>query len=126
MRNIFEKFGSYGAVVAAAACPICFPKLALFGALFGLGALVKYETLFFFSAQVLVLMALTAHVVSYRKQHNKPLLVLAMVSGSVFFISLYLWPNEYLSYTALLGLISATIWLSISNRQCAQCEAPPA
>src|SRR5216117_287385 len=44
MKIHLEKIGSLGAVIAAAACPICFPKLALLGALFGLGALGAYES----------------------------------------------------------------------------------
>jgi len=47
MQFKLENFGSFGAIVAAAACPICFPKLALLGAFFGLGALSKYEAFFF-------------------------------------------------------------------------------
>lgn len=39
MKAWLEKASSIGAVVAAAACPVCFPKLALLGAVFGLGAL---------------------------------------------------------------------------------------
>jgi hypothetical protein len=38
-RAFVEKFGSIGAIIAAAACPICFPKLALIGSAVGLGVL---------------------------------------------------------------------------------------
>jgi len=127
MKNIFERFGSFGAVIAAAACPVCFPKLALFGALFGLGALAPYETLFFFVAQGMVVMTLIAHVLSYKHQlrdnrGNKTVLVLSLGSGAVFFLSLYVLVWEYLSYLALLGLIGAAIWQIFWNRQCNQCE----
>jgi len=38
-----EKFGTVGAVLAALACPICFPKVALVGAAVGLGVFAPYE-----------------------------------------------------------------------------------
>ncbi len=64
MHFKLENYGSFGAIVAAA-CPICFPKLALIGAFLGLGALAKYGTFFFYVAHVLILIALVGHVTSY-------------------------------------------------------------
>ena len=57
MKVHLEKFGSIGAIVAAAACPVCFPKLALLGAILGLGGLGAYEWQLFIVAQVLVALA---------------------------------------------------------------------
>lgn len=54
MKTHLDKIGSIGAVIAAAACPVCFPKLALLGALFGLGALGVYEAQLVIAAQLLV------------------------------------------------------------------------
>jgi hypothetical protein len=54
MKTYLEKIGSFGGIIAAAACPVCFPKLALIGALFGLGALGAYESQLFVAAQVLI------------------------------------------------------------------------
>ncbi|WP_455206634.1 MerC family mercury resistance protein [Kaarinaea lacus] len=121
MRNKLEKFGSFGAIIAAAACPICFPKLALLGALFGLGALANFETGFFFGAQVLVVLAVIGHVVSYMKHKNWKLLSLAIISALLLFISLYAYVSEILSYLAFGGLIIATIWLIYENRRCSSC-----
>lgn len=39
MKLLLDKFGSFGTVAAAAARPVCFPKLAVVGAFFGLGGL---------------------------------------------------------------------------------------
>jgi len=121
VQNILEKFGSFGAIVAAAVCPICFPKLALFGAMLGLGALAKFETTFFFGAQILVILAIIGHVVSYKKHKNGKLLSLAAVSAILLFVSLYAYVSELLSYLAFSGLIVATIWLVIENRRCSSC-----
>lgn len=124
MRNKLENVGSFGAIVAAAACPICFPKLALLGAIFGLSALAKYEVAFFYGAQILILLALAGHIISYKKIRNQFLLALAIISAVLFFVSLYAFVSEILSYLALTGLVAATVWMVIENRQCTRCAAP--
>jgi mercuric ion transport protein len=43
MKPRLEQTGTWGAVVAAILCPMCFPKLALIGAALGLGVLAPYE-----------------------------------------------------------------------------------
>jgi len=124
MRNKLENFGSFGAIIAAAACPICFPKLALLGAIFGFGALMKYEVAFFYGAQVLIVIALIGHIISYKKVQNRPLLALAIISAVLFFTSLYVFVSETLSYIGLAGLVAATIWMIIESRRCVECVTP--
>ena len=121
MRFKLENYGSFGAIVAAAACPICFPKLALIGAYLGLGALAKYEVIFFYGAHILIVMALVGHVISYRKVPNRSILALAIISASLFFISLYLIASETLAYIALAGLVAASIWMIIESRRYDSC-----
>ena len=121
MQNKLEKFGSFGAIIAAMACPICFPKLALVGALIGVGVLAPYETAFFFGAQILVVLAVIGHVLSYKKLQNWKLLSLAIISAILLFISLYVYVSEILSYIAFSGLIIATIWLIIESRRSSNC-----
>jgi len=121
MRFKLENYGSFGAIVAAAACPICFPKLALIGAFLGLGALAKYETFFFYGAHVLILIALVGHVISYKKVQNRTLLALVIISASLFFASLYLIVSEILAYIALTGLVAATIWMIVESRRYDSC-----
>lgn len=118
MRSKLEKVGSFGAIVAAAACPICFPKLALIGALFGFGVLANYEVLFFYMAQVLILIALIGHIISYKRLQNLTLLVSAFISAILFFGSVYVYASEILSYLALAGMIAAMVWKTIEDRRC--------
>ena len=125
MQNKLEKFSSFGAIVAAAACPICLPKLALLGALFGLGALAAYETVFFFAAQILVVLAVVGHTISYSIHRNWKLFSLTLVSALMLFISLYAFVSEILSYAAFAGLIVSTIWLMEENRRYQSCAATP-
>jgi mercuric ion transport protein len=123
MRSKLEKFGSFGAIVAAAACPFCFPKLALIGALFGFGVLVEYEVVFFYMAQLMMIVALVGHIISYKRLGNLTLLVLAFFSVILFFGSLYVFISEILSYLALTGMITAMAWMMIEDRRCTKCVA---
>ncbi len=118
MRSKLEKVGSFGAIVAAAACPICFPKLALIGALFGFGVLVKYEIVFFYMAQIMIIIALVGHIITYKRLQNLTLLILAFISVILFFGSLYVFTSEILSYFALTGMIAAMAWMIIEDRRC--------
>ena len=124
MRDSAGKFGSLGAVLAAIFCPICFPKLALLGVFFGLGALAKYEIVFFYAAQAFVLLMLVANIISYKRYKNKTLLLLVLVSVLMFFISLYVFVSEILSYVALTGLVVASVWSVFESRRCSSCEVP--
>jgi mercuric ion transport protein len=118
MRSKLEKFGSFGAIVAAAACPICFPKLALIGALFGFGVLVEYEVVFFYMAQLMMIFALVGHIISYKRLRNLSLIILACISATLFFGALYVFTSEVLSYLALVGMIAAMAWMMIEDRRC--------
>ena len=121
MKNTLEKFGSFGAIIAAAACPICFPKLALLGTVFGLGVLAPFETAFFYAVQILVVMAVVGHFVSYKRHQNETIVLLASLSAVLLFLSLYLLGSEFLSYVGFGGLIVATVWLGFENRRCVVC-----
>ena len=125
MQNKLEKLGSFGTIIAAAACPVCFPKLALLGGLFGLGALAKYETAFFIGAQILVAFALIGHIISYKKHRNRKLLSTTIVSVAIFFLSMYVVRSEILSYSALIALIATTIWVTFESRRCSTCATSP-
>ena len=118
MNLKLDKFGAFGTIVAAAACPICFPKLALIGALVGLGALAEYEYYFYIAFQVFALVTFTGVLLTYRIQRNLKILILAFASVTLFFVSLYLIANEYLSYLALAGLVASVIWQLVEAKKC--------
>ena len=124
MKDSASKFGSLGAVLAAIFCPVCFPKLALLGVFFGLGALAKYEIIFFYAAQFFVLLMLVANIISYKRFKNKMLLTLVVLSVLLFFISLYVFVSEAMSYVGLAGLVIASVWSIIESRRCDSCEVP--
>ena len=106
MKAHLEKIGGVGAVIAAAACPVCFPKLALIGALFGLGALGAYESQIFIGAQILALVAVAGHALNFLGQRRQWPLVLALLSGAAVFAGLYVVASEWLSYAGFAGLVA--------------------
>lgn len=121
MNNKLGRFGSFGGILAAAVCPVCFPKLALLGALFGFGALAQYEVIFFYGLQVLIVAMLLSHVIAFKRGGDKRLLILVSVSAVLFFVSLYVLVSEYLSYLALTGLVASSVWLILAPRRSGEC-----
>ncbi len=117
-----DKFGTLGTLIAAAACPICFPKLAIIGTLIGLGALSKYEYYFFIAFQVFVLVTFIGIFLAYRKRGSLKILILAFASVALFFISLYIVVNEYLSYFALAGLVASIIWQLLKAKKSSEMQ----
>ena len=108
MKDWLDKAGSIGSVIAAAACPLCFPKLALIGALFGLGALSAYEYQLFIAVQALVGIAVTGHALAYLRHRNRWLLGTAVLSGAAVFAGLYLFRSEWPVYAGFAGLVAAS------------------
>ena len=117
-----EKLGTVGAMLAAILCPICFPKLALIGAMLGLGALTPYEGWFAAAAQVFLVLALVGHVVAYRRHRNRWIAVLAGVGVTLVLDSLWLRYVEALVYAGLVALVAATVWSMFAMRRCTSCE----
>lgn len=136
MPKHLEKLGSVGAVVAAAACPICFPKLAVVGGLIGLGAFSAYEAQLFIAAQLLVLVALAGHALAYRQSRNAWLFAAALISGAGVFGGLYAFGSEWVTYAGFAGLIAASsfdLWARLrrpparsSVLTCPKCRAAAA
>lgn len=124
-RTLVEKFGTVGAAVAALACPVCFPKLALIGAALGLGIFAPYERYIALAVQALFVIALLGQGLAYRSHRNKWLLALAFVTTALMFIAYYVIPSSILLQISLLGLIVASVWQAVEARRCAKCAAQP-
>jgi mercuric ion transport protein len=122
-RSFFEKFGTIGAVVAAAACPICFPKVALVGAAIGFGTLAPFEGYIAVGVQVLFVLALVGQALAFPRHRNRWLLALSVVTTVLLFVAYYVFPSSTLLQVSLAGLVAASIWLVVESRRCATCEA---
>jgi mercuric ion transport protein len=117
-----EKLGTVGALLAAILCPVCFPKLALIGALLGLGALAPYEGWFAAAAQVFLVIAFVGHVVAHRRHRNAAIPLLAGVGVALVLGSLWLHYVEALVYAGLGAVVAATFWSVLALRRCSGCE----
>jgi len=116
-----ERFGSVGAVVAAAACPICFPKVALVGAVFGLGVFAPFEGFVAIGIQTFFLLAFVGQVLAFRRHRNRWLLALSITSTLLLFVGYYGFPSSILLQLSLAGLTVASIWLMVELRRCSKC-----
>ena len=116
-----EKFGTVGAFVAALACPICFPKLALLGAAVGLGAFSPFERYTAFVVQGLFVLAFIGQAIAYRRHRNKWLLGFAALTTATLFTGYYLIRSSTLLEIALVGLVVASVWQYVEQRRCATC-----
>lgn len=109
MKAYLDKIGSCGAILAAAACPVCFPQLAALGAIFGLGALGSYEGQIFLATEILVVLAVIGQVLAYLQHRIVWLLSIAVAGGVAFFLGLYVLGSEILIYIGFAALVIASI-----------------
>ena len=108
MKAYLDKVGSFGSLVTAAACPGCFPHLAALGALFGLGALGSYESQIFLATKVLVALAIAGHVLAYKVHRRVLLLILGAGGGALFFLGMYVFQSEPITYAGLIAMLLAS------------------
>jgi mercuric ion transport protein len=121
-RPWLEKFGTVGAVIAALACPLCFPKLALIGAAVGLGAFAPFEGTIAVGVQVLFVLALIGQVLAFPRHRNRWLLALSVATTLTLLVGYYVFPSTILLQISLAGLVAASVWLVVALRRCATCE----
>jgi MerC mercury resistance protein len=125
--KLLGRLGSAGALAAAAACPVCFPKLALIGAFFGLGALAAYEAEIIVAMQALVALATLGHVAAFRRARKRLRLGLALAGAVAVFAAFYVIGSEWLVYVGLGLLVAASFTDALSNPRrrsvltCPQC-----
>jgi hypothetical protein len=105
------------------ACPVCFPKIAIIGSLLGLNYLADYEVYFFYAFHAFIVFIFYKQCRYFLVSKNKYIMSLSTVSTLLFFVSLYIVVNEWLSYIALAGIVAATIWSSQDKASCQQCAA---
>ena len=122
-RRFLEKFGTVGAVIAAAACPICFPKIALIGAAVGLGVFAPYEGYIAIAVQVLFVVAFVGQILTFSRHRNAWLLLLSGAATVLVFIAYYVLGSSLVLEIALVCLVIASVWQMIELKRCAKCES---
>ena len=119
-----EKLSTGGALLAALACPVCFPKFALLGAALGFGVLAPFERYTAWAVQGLFVVAWVAQLVAYKRHGNRWLLAFATLVTLTLFAGFYVVPSTILLQSALTGLAIASVWLIVTMRRGIQ-RAPP-
>ncbi len=116
-----ERAGTFGALVAAAACPVCFPKFALLGAGLGLGVFAPYEGALIVVVLILAGAAWAGHVATYRRHGKRVLLALATAATALLYVGYFVAGSSLLMQGALVALAGASVWLGFELRRCARC-----
>ena len=124
MKARLEKLGSAGAVIAALACPVCFPKLALIGALLGLGFLAPYEQYLAYAVQALFVVALAGHVIAFRRHRRVYVVALAAIATLLLFVGFYAFGSTFMMLAALALLAAASAFQIVESRRCETCANP--
>lgn len=119
--TVVEKIATLGALLAAAACPACFPMLAIVGTALGLGIFRPFEGWVFVVFQILVLIALFGNILSFFRHRCVLPLIIGVASPVLVFFALYISFNQPLLYLGLFGLVAASVLNFIAKRQCARC-----
>jgi mercuric ion transport protein len=122
MKENLDKLPAFGAVIAAAGCPVCFPALAAVGSVFGIGALAAYESQLIILTQIFVILSMVFAVVSYRRTQYKPSLIIALVSGVLIFGTWYLFWNPVIVYLGLAGISGVAVWNIILENRIRACR----
>ena len=123
MKLQLEKLGTFGAIVAAIVCPICFPKLALLGAALGLGVLAPLEGWFAVASQIFLVVACIGHLLIYRRHRVIWIPALAILGALLVLGSLWFHYVEAVVYLGLLAVAMATAWSIFAFRRCVTCAA---
>ncbi len=120
--GFIDKIGTFGSFLAAAACPACFPLLAVVGSAIGLGVLRPFEGKVFLAFQLLVVAAMLGNIISYFNHHRALPLLIGTISPGLIFFALYIRFHSVILYSALLGLAIASVMNLIANRRCRKCS----
>jgi mercuric ion transport protein len=119
--GFIDKIGSVGSLLAAAACPVCFPMWAVVGSAVGLGVLSRFEGKVFLVFQSLVAVAVLGSVIAYFN-HRKMLPLLArIISPALIFFGLYVFFHPVIVYSGLFGLAAGSVMNFIANHHCKKC-----
>lgn len=119
--SLLDKLGAIGTLLAAAACPACFPLLAVVGSALGLGVFARFEGYVMYVLQGFVLLALVGNVLAYRAHRKIALLIVGVGSSAVVFFAIHVSFSPLLMYVGLAGLSVAAVGNYLAGRRCASC-----
>jgi mercuric ion transport protein len=124
MKQLLDKGGALGALMAAVAAPCCFPLLAPIGFALGFGALLPWAEYALYGVAACAVVAMVGNIIAFRSHHRLGWLLLGVGSGLLVLPALALpWPPA-LAYAGLLGLAVAAVANHVLVRR-ASCTMTP-
>ena len=124
MKQLLDKGGALGALMAAVAAPCCFPLLAPIGFALGFGALLPWAAYALYGVAACAVVAMVGNIIAFRSHHRLGWLLLGVGSGLLVLPALALpWPPA-LAYAGLLGLAVAAVANHVLVRR-ASCTMTP-
>ena len=124
MKQLLDKGGALGALMAAVAAPCCFPLLAPLGFALGFGALLPWAAYALYGVAVCAVVAMVGSVVAFRSHRHVGWLILGVGSGVLVLPALaWPWPPS-LAYAGLLGFVVAAVANHVLVRRAA-CTVRP-
>lgn len=117
MRNILDRLGSGGALLAAVAAPCCFPIFAAASTAFGLGALGHYETTVLYLFQAFAIISLIGLLLAFQRHRHPGPMILGVASVGALAFTFYHSFLPIALYSGLFGLLGATMWNYFCSRE---------
>ena len=126
MKIIFlDKIAAIGALLAASACPACFPLLAVVGSALGLSFLRPYEGVMIYVFLALVLLVFIGSIVSFLKHRRKIPLLLNAAGSLLIFLAFYIKFMAFLIYAGLFLLLAGAFLNFLKEIKCKSCKTIP-
>lgn len=120
-----DKTGSFGAVVAAMGCAVCFPAIASLGAAIGLGFLAQWEGILLTKVlPAAAILTLAVNILGYFYHRQWYRTLLGVIGPAAILLILNLWFATYWRtdaiYAALGLMVAVSIWDIFwpANRHC--------
>lgn len=111
-----DRFGSFGALLAAVAAPCCFPLFGVVAATLGLGVFARYESIVLYVFQAFALLSVLGLALSFRRHRRPGPLLLGVASLAVLVFAFYGAFSSFALYAGLFGLLTATLWNYLGSR----------
>jgi len=124
IKDHLDKIGSFGAVLAAALAPCCFPLLGVLATTLGLGAAERFAPQLQYAVQFFVLLAVVGSVLMYRVHRRSLPLILSIIGAALCFIHYYVRFSEPLIYSGFGLLVASGLWNTFDKKSRNSCKTP--
>jgi len=117
-QSLLDKFAAVGSLLAAAACPACFPLFGVVGTAIGLGIFKPFEGIVFYVFQLFVAVGIVGNISAYLNHRRIIPLVIGVGSPGLVFLALYGSHSSRVLYAGLLGMSVAALFNFFALKRC--------